>query len=95
MDVTDFPRDGLVHSVVVDVRINPGRIRMWIDDIYKGESWTTTAAGLKDALWSQSGDGGYGTLGGGATVAGEVTTNFNGALVSNLRFYSGQLVRYF
>lgn len=37
VDITDFPTDGNTHTVVIEIRRFPARIRVWIDGVFKGE----------------------------------------------------------
>ena len=48
---TNFPKDNNKHIVSWDIRINPGRIRLWIDDDLKGEA-TTSSGPLESNIWA-------------------------------------------
>jgi len=36
--IVSAPQDGEVHTISWDVKINPGRVRLWIDNIYQGSN---------------------------------------------------------
>jgi len=95
LDILDFPRDGLVHNVVWDIRVNPGRIRLWIDGIFKGERSTTTGLALESSIWAGTDDGGYLQTGTNTVqVAGQdASAPWAGgtAGASTLRYYQNQL----
>ena len=92
LDVTDFPRDGLVHTVVWDIRVGmPGRIRLWIDGILAGEA-TTSAWGLENDRWSGGASGSFAT-GVNADIAGEPGgVGWPAPVIGALRCYVDQLV---
>jgi predicted phage tail protein len=69
VDESLLPR-GRDIDIYWDIRINPGRVRLWINSQYMGESGTSDFSALKDNEWSSSGDGGYGKTTG-SKVAGE------------------------
>ena len=93
LDITDFPTDGAAHNVTVDFQINPGRVRLWIDGIFKGESFTVGNGPLESDDWA-----------GGAVGSYLSTSSDNGPIYepidawpgteqgTGLRFYANQLV---
>ena len=48
---TNFPKDNNTHIVSWDIRINPGRIRLWVDDDLKGEA-ATSSGSLESGIWA-------------------------------------------
>lgn len=54
-----------------DIRVDPGRVRLWVNNRYLGEAGTANGSDLLNGEWANSNAGGYGTVGGSATVAGE------------------------
>jgi hypothetical protein len=58
-------------DILWDYRISPGRIRVWINNQYVAEQGTSAGADFLGSVWANTNGGGYGTLGGAATVAGE------------------------
>ena len=48
---TDFPKDNNTHIVSWDIKINPGRIRLWVDDDLKGEA-ATSSGPLESNIWA-------------------------------------------
>jgi hypothetical protein len=88
--------DNFIHTVVWDIRVNPGRVRLWIDGLFLGEANTLNSTAL-------DGGGGIGWAGGNndtfhsnsssGVMTGETTTGWTrpnpGAV---LRYYQNQLV---
>ena len=93
LDVTDFPTDGLEHTLVWDVRPQaPGRVRLWIDGDYKGAAETSSGGVLEGTKWSGGGTGGFAT-GHNANVNGEVQkTAWPATVNGGLRLYVNQQV---
>lgn len=94
VDITDFPTDGEIHTVVWEYRISPGRVRLWIDGELKGSSGTTTSLGLEGGQWAGGNPGGYtvrwsGVPRGEGTPSWSTVSSVSGA--SNLRIYANQL----
>jgi len=91
LDITDYPEDGLIHTVVWDFQVNPGRVRLWIDGVFKGSGVTTGGGALNSSIWTGTADGGYLGATGGPT--GEPDTDWTAdAGNSTLRVYINQLV---
>lgn len=67
----DVPFDSSSHELVWDIRVNPGRLRCWIDGALIGTSNTSTGGELEGGLWAGNNSGGYGTSS--SLVPGEVT----------------------
>ena len=88
-----LPFDGKQHRLAWDVRINPGRVRLWVDNVLIGEA-STTGGGSITAWAATDLDMGWLTANGGS-VAGITTGSRadwpNAALSSALRMYPGQL----
>ena len=93
LDVTDFPDDDALHTIVWDVRPQaPGRVRLWIDGACKGAAETSAGGALESGRWSGGGSGGFAT-GKNANVNGEVkNTAWPAAVQGVLRMYVNQLV---
>lgn len=89
VDITDFPTDGATHTVVWEVRINPGRGRLWIDGELKGENDLVDRP-IENSRW-EGGAGGMFLTGGGANVNGEPTGDWPGGTTGQLRMYQNQL----
>lgn len=98
VELTVFPSDGKKHTVVWDIRINPGRIRVWIDNDLKGTGDTSTGGALDGSSWAGGDNGGYlqaDTSGVSSGVAGALSgADWPGGRinVSDLRYYQNQLV---
>jgi len=91
LDTTDYPADGLIHTVVWDFQINPGRVRLWIDGVLRGSGVTTGGGVLNGSTWTGTAAGGYLGAPGGPT--GEPATDWTAdAGNSTLRVYINQLV---
>lgn len=91
IDTQDFPTDGLVHTVVWDIRVNPGRVRLWIDGAFKGEGHTTDGLSLENNRASTGDPGSYLTSNN-TDVGGEPTGPWPALGASGLRVYANQLV---
>jgi len=90
---SSLPFDGRRHRVAWDVRINPGRIRLWIDNVLIGEASTTGGGSI--AAWAAT-DLNMGYLAAdGSSVAGVTAgtrTDWpDASLSSHLRMFAGQL----
>ncbi|QXN71966.1 GTA TIM barrel-like domain protein [Rhodobacter phage RcPescado] len=53
----DLPFDGNLHFVTWEVRLDPGRVRLWIDGVAVGEAHTTTSGPLQTESFSGNGNG--------------------------------------
>lgn len=73
LDIADFPTDGRLHSVVVDVEPSaPASIRCWIDGSFRGEY--TIDGSMLDTDWIGTDDGGFGVIGATLRPDGESAT---------------------
>jgi len=93
LDIADFPKDDQVHNVVWEFQTNPGRVRLWIDGMLKGEGLTTNGSSLGSGNWSGVNEGNYlATTNDGPT--GEPSTVWSAGTsgASVLTFYGNQLV---
>jgi len=88
--ISNIPEfDGGTHTVVLEFKINPGRVRAWIDGTLYLEGSTTDGSALESNSWC----GTYWELFGSTTsIAGFPTSTWSGALKSGLRVYSDTLV---
>lgn len=102
IDSLDVPYDGRVHTLVWDIRINPGRVRCWIDGEFYGSGSTSLGGALESSSWAGGASGGYGTIAGTAppisACAGSPTSDYEltggRTIDSTLRYYQNQLVVY-
>jgi hypothetical protein len=93
LDITDFPVDGNTHNVTWEFRVNPGRVRLWIDGVFKGESSTTGGAALRSSVWAGTNIGAYINVASDAGPSGEPATAWQGTNVgTGLRVFTNQLV---
>ncbi len=54
-----LPFDGGIHRVAWDIRVNPGRVRLWIDGVLIGEEATVGGGALWTGAWGGAEWGGY------------------------------------
>lgn len=89
--VSDIPEfDGNSHTVVIDIRINPGRIRSWIDGRLVLEGNTTSGGQLEGAIHSGTFHEKFGQY---APCRGITNSgNWSGTIGSDLRLYANELV---
>jgi hypothetical protein len=90
--------DGNTHTVAFDIRVNPGRIRLWIDGREVINTSKTTQ--LEGASWSGGNVGGWGqgysSIAGGVDTYDSGTTQYqaltawSGTVASGLRYYFGE-----
>ena len=95
LDFSDFPQDGEVHTAVWDFRVSVGRVRLWIDGVFKGEAFTTSGGDLAgvSSRWAGANVSAYINATSSNVCAGESTTGwYSPTGASNLRFYANQLV---
>jgi hypothetical protein len=90
-DYSNYPLDGATRTVVWEFRINPGRVRLWIDGVLIGTADTTGGGALDSNTWAGANNGGYGSTNT-AVPTGESASAWAGTLISNLRYYQDQLV---
>ena len=90
LDITDFPTDGNVHTVIWELDRDNGTVKLWIDGTFKGSA--TASSGFESSLISGSGTGAY--ILGGTNIPGEPTGAWpegtTGA--SDLRVYNDQSI---
>lgn len=87
-NISEF--DGGTHTVVLEFRINPGRVRAWIDGTLYLEGSTTGGGALEANTWAGSFNE---LLGSSVAIAGFPSTEFwDGEIKSGLRVYSDTLV---
>lgn len=91
IDISDFPQDGQTHTVVVEIRVFPSRIRLWIDGIYKGEG---TKSDIQNSGSWEGGAAGSFLSGENVNVVGEPTAAWPGGLSGEARLYSGARILY-
>lgn len=95
LDITDYPTDGELHTVVWDIRPTAaGRVRLWIDGVLKATSVTSDSSQLQNGIWSGGASGGYTTYSGSVPVGESYSlwsTVASLADASDLRVYAGQL----
>ena len=53
--ISDMPFDGEMHNICWDIRVNPGRVRLWVDGKYMGSASTSDNSDLEGAAWSRNG----------------------------------------
>ena len=85
-------------TIVWDIRVNPGRVRLWIGDTFMGEDSTNTGGALESSQWSGTAFGGFGDANN-YPIAGAYSTNawdtyWSRDINSTLRYYQNQLVDY-
>ncbi|MCB1532893.1 MAG: Ig-like domain-containing protein [Alphaproteobacteria bacterium] len=68
-----------------------GRVRVWLDETLIASD-TAVAGNFESNTWAGTDNFGYGaiTAGNSSVATGEITTAFNGTLLSPLRYYSSQ-----
>lgn len=79
-------------TLVWDIRINPGRVRLWWQGILLAIGNTSTNGTLEGSAWSGSNDGNFGGTTTSSLAVGFSNIAFTGTINSNLRYYSNQLV---
>ena len=85
-------------TIIWDIRINPGRVRLWIGDTFMGEANTSGGGALESNVWAGGANGGFGQPTG-TPIAGAYATNnwdtyWSRDINSTLRYYQNQLVDY-
>lgn len=88
--VSELPFDGEIHEVAWEFRPTSGRIRLWVDRIFRGEAFTSGGGNMERNSWSGGGNGGYLSGSAGNIPVGEPTSPWpdtSGA--SNLLVYDG------
>ena len=86
-----LPTDGSEHRLVWDIRVNPGRLRFWVDGVFMGEGFSDAGGVLEGSKWSGTGSGGFAT-GANANVGGEPRGAWPGSVTSDLLLYNQQQV---
>ncbi|ARB06121.1 tail protein [Dinoroseobacter phage vB_DshS-R5C] len=59
VDTSTLPMDGELHTIAWDFRVNPGRVRLWIDGVLIGTENTTGSGALDGNVWCGTNDYGY------------------------------------
>jgi hypothetical protein len=92
--ISSLPFDGKPHVITWDFRVTPGRARLWIDNVFRGENFTTGGGGLKSGTWSGGGNGQW-LIGGRSNINGEPTADWPTTVgASGLTLYADQLVSF-
>lgn len=85
-------------TMVWDIRVNIGRVRLWIDGTFMGEDSTNNASSLENGIWAGSAFGGFGDANNlpiaGAYASNAWSTYWSRDINSTLRYYQNQLVDY-
>jgi hypothetical protein len=100
--ISDIPEfDGNTHTVVFDIKPSaPGRIRLWIDGREVINQETSGGGQLEGGSWSGGDTGGWGsgyssiagvTNGTGGSNSYQTDADWPGTIVSDLRYYAGEL----
>lgn len=91
--IADLPFDDQEHGWVVDIRVNPGRVRLWMEDngvwTFHGEGATSTGGRLENGRWSGGGTGGYPRN---ANISGETNNIWSADIIGDLSVYQNQQV---
>jgi hypothetical protein len=89
--LTDYPKDDLPHLVAWEFRVNPGRVRVWIDSKLVAEENTTSGGVLGLSEWAGSNGAGY-TVADSLVCASGTLTAWPGTAITDLKIYSNQLI---
>lgn len=89
--------DNFVHTVVWDIRVNPGRVRLWIDGLFLGEANTLNntflAGGGGNSIWAGTNNDTFLSASGSGVMTGESANAWTRANPgATLRYYRNQLV---
>lgn len=103
IDSNNVPYDGKVHTLVWEFRVNPGRVRCWIDGVFYGEGNTSGGGALESSDWAGGASGGFGTIAGTAPPISACAQSPDSdydltggrTINSTLRYYQNQLVTTF
>jgi predicted phage tail protein len=87
---TFFAADTQYH-LLWSISPTTGRLLVWVDWEFYASS--NSPGGLKNQRFADAEDGGYGVLSSN-TVVDQVTTAFNGTLLTPLRYYGGEAASY-
>jgi hypothetical protein len=68
-----LPMDGGLHELVWDLRVDPGRVRLWVDGALRGAGHTVGGGPLRAGVWAGSDSAGYFRVGGSGTTEGDPT----------------------
>lgn len=91
LDYSNYPLDNVTRTLVWEIRVDPGRVRFWIDGVLIGVSNTTGGGPLKNSVWAGPNNGGYGSTDT-SVPTNEPSSSWGGTIVSSLRYYANQLV---
>ena len=93
LDISDFPQDDAIHTVVWEFAVAAGRVRLWIDGSFKGEAFTTGGGSLGSNRWAGNGRDAYINSSSTQVCVGETSTGwYSPTGASDLRHYRNQLV---
>jgi hypothetical protein len=89
--------DDFIHTVVWDIRINPGRVRLWIDGLFLGEANTSNntvlSGGGGSSIWAGGNDDTFLSASSSGVMNGESASAWTRANPgATLRYYQNQLV---
>ena len=88
--------DNFIHTVVWDIRVNPGRVRLWIDGLFLGEANTlnnTILDGGGGQNWAGGNNDAFHASSSSGVMTGETSTGWTRANPGAvLRYYQNQLV---
>lgn len=89
--------DNFVHTVVWDIQINPGRVRLWIDGLFLGAASTSNNSALGggggNSIWAGTNDDTFLSASSSGVMTGESTNAWTRANPgATLRYYQNQLV---
>jgi len=93
--IAQIPTNGLTAgdsgTFIWEIRINPGRVRVWWKGVLLAEESTTGGGSLESNTWSGTDGGGYGEVNN-SLVTVLTAGNWPGTTNSNLRYYENQLI---
>jgi hypothetical protein len=89
--------DNFVHTVVWDIQINPGRVRLWIDGLFLGSAsasnGTALGGGGGDFIWAGTNNDTFLSASSSGVMTGESASAWTRANPgATLRYYQNQLV---
>lgn len=78
-------------TLIWEIRINPGRVRVWWKGTLLSEDSTTGGGALESNTWTGTDGGGYGEVNN-SLITGLSAGNWPGSTNSTLRYYENQLI---